>query len=182
MLCTEFIPHISYSCFPFTGYSQSLKEPTGTESNCFNGIVEGNCSLPTERAFVTKVNAGAKPSTPNPYNCTSYWTVDIAEECCSRGNNDCYGPYLPLTTDPYAFHKDCVGKYQCSRRAAANMDTIYHTHCDHSSYPAQTSYMDIQFLCIDGKSINRFEADISSVFSSWMHSSFGLGKSWFIPK
>lgn len=120
-------------------------------TNCFNGVVEGSCVQATERAFVTKVNAGVKPSSPNPYNCTPYWEVGIAEQCCRKGNGDCIGPYLAVATDPFVFHKDCLGKNQCTRRAAARMDTIYHTHCDHAAYPQQTSYMEIEFLCIDGK-------------------------------
>lgn len=129
------------------GLPQHITEPTAKESNCFGLILEGNCSETNTRAFVKQVNAGAKFNERYIGNdsCTS---ASSPSACCAHEVNDCYGEYNAVDTDPYSYHKDCTGKYKCSPRQATRMDTAYFL-CNTTIYPAHTTYIDVEFYCID---------------------------------
>ncbi|CAC5386716.1 unnamed protein product [Mytilus coruscus] len=133
------------------GFAQHITEPTAKESNCFGNILKGNCSETNTRAFVKQVNAGAKFNERYTGNdsCTS---SPAPSECCVQELNDCYGEYNAVDTDPYSYHKDCTGKNKCSERQATRMDTAYFS-CNMSIYPAHTTYMDVEFYCIDVNNI-----------------------------
>ena len=136
----------------FIVYSQ-ITAPLETANNCFNGLIAGSCPQNTGRAFVKQLIAGVKYtsqySNTNASMCPYVWVSTILPECCVKDDaSDCYGEYTPVSTDPYVFHADCIGKNTCSRRGAPYMDSSY-LNCNQSIYPAQTAYFYNEFYCIN---------------------------------
>ncbi|XP_052088674.1 histone-lysine N-methyltransferase, H3 lysine-79 specific-like isoform X2 [Mytilus californianus] len=130
-------------------FAQHITEPTAKESDCFGEILKGNCSETNTRAFVKQVNAGVKYHDRYTGNDSCTPSFSAPRECCVQEPDDCHGEYIAVTTDPYSYHKDCIGKNKCSARQATRMDTLYLTSCNQSLYPLQTTYMDVEFYCID---------------------------------
>ncbi|XP_076077314.1 uncharacterized protein LOC143047876 [Mytilus galloprovincialis] len=134
-------------------FAQDITEPTAKESDCFGEILTGNCSETNTRAYVKQVNAGVKYLDRYTGNDSCSPSFSAPRECCIQESDDCHGEYIAVTTDPYSYHKDCIGKNKCSARQATRMDTLYLTSCNQNLYPLQTTYMDVEFYCIDVNNI-----------------------------
>lgn len=128
--------HVCNSCF-FTGYFQILNGPT-----CMKGTASMDqlkvIALFQLRELLLQTFQLEQRYLHNILTTTTYWTQSIAQECCEKVNNGCYEPYQPVATDRYPFHGNCIGLYlPCS-----------------GSYLSETIYMEIEYLCIDGKISN----------------------------
>ncbi|XP_071134370.1 uncharacterized protein [Mytilus edulis] len=134
-------------------FAQHITEPTAKESDCFGEILTGNCSETNTRAYVKQVNAGVKYHDRYTGNDSCSPSFSAPRECCVQESDDCHGEYIAVTTDPHSYHKDCIGKNKCSARQATRMDTLYLTSCTQNLYPLQTTYMDVEFYCIDVNNI-----------------------------
>jgi hypothetical protein len=124
--------------------------------DCYGaGLMEGNCSS-TQKIYPLDILVGTKHRSLNcslEYTPDLNWTMTQFDACCRPESGDgCVGTYVnvddPLST--FRYYEYCIGRTQCLVLQVPRADTAY-LSCDPTQYYAQTTYMAMNYNCIDGE-------------------------------
>ncbi|XP_061176151.1 uncharacterized protein LOC133185109 [Saccostrea echinata] len=144
--------------FPITVTSQYL------HYDCYgSGLMDANCS-DTQQIYPVGVKVGTKEATLNcskEYTPELNWTMIEFDRCCKPDPGDlCVGDYVnvgnPLNT--FIFYEYCIGRSSCRILQVQRVDTLY-LNCDQTLYYAQTTFMAMEYDCIDESKILTINAN-----------------------